>query len=58
MAVEAPRGREAGGAMPPRARNAVAAVLAVLLLGAIYLAAVRGNALLIDLAGLAKFFCL
>lgn len=58
MAVEAPRGREGGGGMPPRARNALAAVLAALLLGGIYLAAVRGDALLIDLAGLARFFCL
>jgi len=44
--------------MPRGVRRAVLALLGVLMLGAAYLAAVRGDAILLDLAGLANLFCL
>ena len=41
--------------MPPAVRRALFAALAVVLAGALYLIAVRGEALLLDLAALRAF---
>ena len=41
--------------MPPAVRRTLLAVLAVVLAGALYLIAVRGGALLLDLAALRAF---
>jgi hypothetical protein len=43
--------------MPPWARWTLASVLAIALAGALYLIAVRGEALLVDLAKLGRVFC-
>jgi hypothetical protein len=51
---------EAGGrqAMPAGIRRALAAAIALLLTGALYLIAVRGEALLADLSALSqRIFC-
>jgi hypothetical protein len=49
------RGRQA---MPPRIRLALVAAVAILLGGALYLIAVRGEALLADLSALSqRVFC-
>lgn len=51
--------REAAqGAMPGAVRWAVLAAVGLVLAGALYLVAVRGEALLLDLSKLGRIFCL
>jgi hypothetical protein len=51
--------REAArGAMPGAVRWAVLAAIGLVLAGALYLVAVRGEALLLDLSKLGRIFCL
>ena len=47
----------AGQAMPQPVRIAIAASVGVLLVGAVYLISVRGEALLVDLAKLGAALC-
>lgn len=47
----------ADGAMPRPIRYAVTALLAAIVVGALYLLAVRGDALLSDLAAIAALIC-
>jgi hypothetical protein len=44
-------------AMPAPVRRAVIATVALAMLGSLYLIAVRGEALLVDLQSLARIFC-
>jgi hypothetical protein len=57
MATRSEIGERATGRqlLPPAVRRALFAVLGVLLAGALYLVAVRGEALLLDLAALRAF---
>lgn len=50
-------GRNAAAAMPARLRWGVVGVLGLLFAGALYLIAVRGEALLLDLSALGRVFC-
>jgi hypothetical protein len=53
-----PAKRAAGEGMPRGVRRPLVALLAVLLAGAAYLLAVRGEALILDLAALSqRIFC-
>ncbi len=49
---------DGGERMPPAVRRTLLAGLGVLAAGALYLIAVRGPALLLDLAGMSALFCL
>ena len=48
----------ARGAMPGTVRWILLAALGLMLAGALYLVAVRGEALLLDLAKIGRIFCL
>ena len=48
---------QSGSSMPTRVRFAIAGFVGMLLLGAVCLIAVRGEALLVDLAKLGAAFC-
>ncbi|MBU2581737.1 MAG: hypothetical protein KJ622_08465 [Alphaproteobacteria bacterium] len=50
-------GRRSSGSMPGSVRLAVGVLLAVIVAGALYLLAVRGDALLADLAAIAALIC-
>jgi hypothetical protein len=47
----------APAAMPSAVRRALVAGLCIAMLGALYLMAVRGEALLVDLQALSRIFC-
>lgn len=55
--IERERPIETGGIMPPKIRLALFAVVGTLVLGALYLAAVRGDALLADLSAIGMLLC-
>lgn len=55
--VERERPVETNGAMPRNVRLALFGVVGALVLGALYLAAVRGDALLADLSAIGMVLC-